>query len=227
MQDGHIAVHTKTGSPKSCGGRRRGFYASYLKRGFDLFVVLAAVPFLVPLVLLLALLVRRDGGPAFFVQERVGQGGRLFRLWKLRTMVVDADRRLTRKLAASPAARIEWEETQKLKDDPRITRLGRILRRTSLDELPQLWNVLSGAMSVVGPRPLIPDEAELVGGRHVERNRVRPGITGPWQVLGRSDIPFEDMVSLDYMYVATWTLREDARILVRTVGAIGQARGAY
>jgi lipopolysaccharide/colanic/teichoic acid biosynthesis glycosyltransferase len=115
----------------------------------------------------------------------------------------------------------------KLREDPRITPFGRRLRRWSIDELPQLWNVLRGDMSLVGPRPLPLDEARLVDGHFAERLRMRPGITGPWQIHGRSDIPFDDMVKLDYMYVASWTMREDLRLLARTVGAVAHGRGAY
>jgi lipopolysaccharide/colanic/teichoic acid biosynthesis glycosyltransferase len=115
----------------------------------------------------------------------------------------------------------------KIHDDPRVTPFGRTLRRYSLDELPQLWNVLKGDMSLVGPRPLIPEEASLIDGDYGERTRMRPGITGPWQTLGRSDIGFADMVKLDYTYVANWSFAEDFRLLLRTVGAVFHGRGAY
>ena len=146
------------------GTVRPGLYERSLKRVFDCAVVLLAVPIVAPLVLLLALLIRLDGGPAFYRQERIGLNGRTFRIWKLRSMRVGAEELLAEHLAADAAARAEWETTQKLRDDPRITPIGRQIRKTSLDELPQIWNVLLGDMSLVGPRPMLPDQAPLYPG---------------------------------------------------------------
>jgi exopolysaccharide biosynthesis polyprenyl glycosylphosphotransferase len=198
-----------------------------IKRALDASIAALSLAFLSPLLAYIAIRIKLDSpGPILFRQERVGREGELFQVLKFRTMVADAEER-KRELDSLNIHAGQHKAMFKVPNDPRITRFGAWLRRWSLDELPQLWNVLSGAMSIVGPRPLIPEEAELVSDWHAERNRVRPGITGPWQVLGRSEIPFEDMISLDYMYVSTWTLREDARILLRTLGAITRARGAY
>ena len=146
-----------------------GLYRRYFKRGLDGLSVLLAIPIVLPLVLILGLMIRLDGGPVFFCQNRIGRHGRVFRLWKLRSMQVDAERRLEEHLAADPAARAEWDETQKLKVDPRITPLGRLLRKTSLDELPQLWNVLRGDMSLVGPRPMLPAPGAALPGNRAAR----------------------------------------------------------
>ena len=164
-------------------------------------------------------------GPVFFRQERAGRNGEPFEILKFRTMVEGAD-------AMRSALRADGEGTNgnelfKLQDDPRVTKFGSWLRRWSLDELPQLWNVLRGDMSIVGPRPLPVDEAVMATGHFADRLKVRPGMTGPWQIHGRSDIPFEDMVKLDYTYVASWRMGEDVRLLVRTVGAVLNQRGAY
>jgi lipopolysaccharide/colanic/teichoic acid biosynthesis glycosyltransferase len=193
-----------------------------LKRGMDL-----AIGFGVLLVALLpmaviALAVRVSSpGPAFFVQERVGLNGRRFRLYKFRTMVLDADARIEelRALSLDP----DWIL---LDHDPRVTSVGRLLRRTSLDELPQLWNVLKGDMSLVGPRPLMPADHAQVSEWGLRRLDLTPGITGLWQVLGRTTIPFAEMVKLDYLYVTNWSLWNDVRLLIRTLPAILRRRGA-
>lgn len=206
---------------------RLGRAESLVKRATDLTVAGSLLVVLSPLLAYIATRIKLDSpGPVLFRQGRVGRDGARFEVLKFRTMVVGAETRkheLSRLNvhAAQPAAMF------KIPDDPRITGFGAWLRRWSLDELPQLWNVLKGDMSMVGPRPLIPEEAALVKGRYSERMRVRPGITGPWQILGRSDIPFEEMVKLDYMYVATWSSRQDLTLLLRTVGAVIRARGAY
>jgi len=156
----------------------------------------------------------------FFVQERVGRRGLRFRLFKFRTMGVDAEQQRAELLAQSTDP--DW---LKLEHDPRITRLGRSLRRLSLDELPQLWNVLRGEMSMVGPRPLIPAEDERVLGWARGRLDLTPGMTGYWQVLGRTRIPFEEMVKLDYLYVMNWSLWEDVRLMLRTLPTVVGGRG--
>jgi exopolysaccharide biosynthesis polyprenyl glycosylphosphotransferase len=198
-----------------------------IKRATDLSLAAVLLVLLSPLLAYIAIRIKLDcRGPILFRQQRVGRDGERFELLKFRTMVADAE---TRKhgLREHNIHAAQPEAMFKIPDDPRITRFGAWLRRWSLDELPQLWNVLRGDMSLVGPRPLIPEEAALVKGRYTARMRVRPGITGPWQILGRSDIPFQEMVKLDYMYVATWTSREDLTLLLRTVGAVIRARGAY
>jgi lipopolysaccharide/colanic/teichoic acid biosynthesis glycosyltransferase len=159
-------------------------YTSHAKRAFDLSIVALLALVTLPLVLLLALAVSRDGGSAFFGHERVGRDGRRFRCWKLRTMVPDAQEVLARHLAADPAAAAEWARDQKLSADPRVTPVGRLLRATSLDELPQLWNVAVGDMSLVGPRPVTPEELERYRGHGEEVLSVRPGRHGPVAGVG-------------------------------------------
>jgi exopolysaccharide production protein ExoY len=216
-------IGTDRDSIEQTSGPGSGFYASYCKRGLDVIAVLLALPILVPLILLLAFLIRRDGGPAFYVHDRVGRNGRLFRLWKLRTMVVDADERLADHLARNPAARAEWHETQKLKADPRITPIGRILRKTSLDELPQLWNVIRGEMSLVGPRPMMPDQQVLYPGR--EYYRLRPGLTGFWQISDRNRTAFAGRAHFDADYAARLSFVTDVIVLMRTVRIVLRGTG--
>jgi exopolysaccharide biosynthesis polyprenyl glycosylphosphotransferase len=193
-----------------------------LKRGMDLLGGLACLLVSLPVLLLIALAIRLDSpGPALFAQSRVGRGGRKLRLWKFRTMVRDAEQRHADLLALS-----EDPDWLKLEVDPRITRVGRWLRLTSLDELPQLFNVLKGEMSLVGPRPLIEAESARVSGWGRARLDLTPGITGLWQVLGRTSIPFEEMVKLDYLYVMNWSLWSDVRVLLHTLPAVLTRRGA-
>lgn len=181
-----------------------------------------------PVFILLALLVRADGGPAFYAHERVGRRGRRFGCLKFRSMVTDSAARLEALLASDPAARAEWEATRKLRHDPRITWIGRFLRATSLDELPQLINVLRGEMSLVGPRPVVAAELAAHYGAAAEHYlAVRPGITGLWQVSGRSDTSYAQRVALDVRYASNPSLLEDVRILLRTPAAVLLRRGAY
>jgi len=200
-----------------------GIYRRSLKRAFDILAILAAAPFVLPVVLILALLARLDGGPAFYVQDRIGMAGRTFRLWKLRSMVVDAERRLEEYLAANPAARSEWNETQKLKNDPRITRVGRLLRKTSLDELPQLWNVFRGDMSLVGPRPMMPDQQDLYPGQAYYT--LRPGLTGFWQISDRNQSSFAGRAVFDNQYAERLSLLTDVAVLLQTVRAVVRGTG--
>lgn len=205
---------------------RPGLYARFGKRLFDLAMVLMAVPVALPLVLVLVLIVRRDGGPGFFCQPRVGRGGRVFNCWKLRTMAVDAEERLKRMCDADPEIAREWHEHQKLAKDPRITRVGQFLRKTSLDEIPQLWNILKGEMSVVGPRPFLPSQQDLytqAGGRAYFH--MRPGVTGAWQVEGRSATRFVDRVRFDEDYHASISLRRDLGLILRTVTVVLRMTG--
>lgn len=202
---------------------RRGIYRNIVKRVFDATAVVLSAPIIVPLVAALAITARRDGGGAFYSQLRIGKGGRTFRIWKLRTMVPDADARLESHLAADPAARAEWTATQKLRDDPRITPVGQFLRRSSLDELPQLWNVLCGDMSLVGPRPMMPSQQDLYPG--TAYYAVRPGITGLWQTDGRNATTFSARAGYDTAYEATLSLAGDLRILWRTVGVVLRGTG--
>lgn len=203
--------------------RRKGIYRSYCKRFLDVTLVVLSAPFVLPLIAALAILISQDGGKPFYSQRRVGQGGRLYRLWKLRTMVHGADAKLEAHLAANPEARQEWDATQKLRHDPRITRFGRLLRRTSLDELPQLWNVLIGDMSLVGPRPMMVSQIALYPGETYYA--LRPGITGYWQTSGRNDTTFEARAEYDASYGRDLSLGADLRILARTVGVVLRCTG--
>jgi len=179
-----------------------------------------------PLMLALAWLVRRDGGPATFSHYRVGCGGRLFKCIKFRTMRVDAEQVLGELLASNPALRAEWQRTQKLAEDPRVTPFGRWLRRSSLDELPQLLNVLRGEMALVGPRPITLAELRRYGPARWQYLSVLPGITGLWQVSGRNTTTYEERVALDEHYVATRSAWLDLRILLRTVVVVITRHGA-
>ena len=203
--------------------RKPGTYRRFLKRARDVGAIQLAAPIVVPVVAVLAVAVSRDGGRAFYTQQRVGQQGRAFRMWKLRSMVSDADARMADYLAANPAARAEWDSTQKLKNDPRVTAFGRLLRRTSLDELPQLWNVLIGDMSLVGPRPMMLNQQALYPG--TAYYALRPGITGLWQTAGRNRTTFEARADFDAAYEAQVSLVADVKILVRTVGVVVKATG--
>jgi exopolysaccharide biosynthesis polyprenyl glycosylphosphotransferase len=197
-----------------------------MKRGLDLAGSAAALVLLSPLLAIAAIGIKLGSpGPILFRQRRIGRDGHEFNLVKFRTMVAGAD--ALRADVRQQSIHANGDGLLKLEDDPRITRLGAILRRWSIDELPQFWNVLRGDMSLVGPRPLPLDEAPLVKGHFEMRTRVRPGMTGTWQTHGRSDIPFEDMVKLDYTYVAGWSLREDLRLLLRTVAVVALGRGTY
>jgi lipopolysaccharide/colanic/teichoic acid biosynthesis glycosyltransferase len=203
--------------------RRRGLYRNLLKRTLDLVAVALAAPVVVPVVAVLAFAVRRDGGGAFYSQVRVGKDGRRFRMWKLRSMVSDADAMMEDYLDAHPEARDEWNLTQKLKDDPRITPVGRLIRQTSLDELPQLWNVFIGDMSLVGPRPMMTSQQALYPG--MAYYALRPGCTGYWQTAGRNRTTFEARAQYDDAYEADLTLWTDLKVLFRTVGVMLRGTG--
>ena len=192
-------------------------------RVLDVVLCLMMAPFVGLIVLVLALLVALDGGKPFYSHQRVGRNGRLYRMWKLRSMVPDADARLAACLDACPASRAEWHRTQKLKNDPRITRLGQVLRRASLDELPQLWNVLRGDMSLVGPRPMMPEQQALYPGQAYYA--LRPGITGLWQVSQRNASSFADRAVYDARYHAQVSLGMDLRLLLATVRVVLRGTG--
>lgn len=195
-----------------------------IKRGFDVFAILLMLPVILPVVLLLALCVALEGGGnPFYTQRRVGRGGGTYTMWKLRSMVPQAEKRLADYLAANPAAHSEWTLTQKLVHDPRVTRVGRILRKTSLDELPQLWNVLTGDMSLVGPRPMLPEQQGLYPGNAYYQ--LRPGITGPWQVSARHTSAFAERASFDARYLDDLSFRTDLRILLSTVRVVVRGTG--
>lgn len=200
-----------------------GVYRTGVKRALDIVLIVAAFPFVVPLLALMALAVMMDGHSPFYRQERVGRNGRIFNLLKIRTMVPDAKAALEDYLAQDPAARAEWDETQKLKNDPRITRVGAVLRKTSLDELPQLWNVLKGDMSIVGPRPMMPEQRALYPGHAYYE--LRPGITGAWQVSDRNECSFAGRAKFDLDYYNDLSFVTDCSILLRTVAVVVRGTG--
>ena len=198
-----------------------------VKRLFDLIAASVALLLLSPVMLTLAALVKRDGGPAFFGHTRIGQNGQPFKCYKFRSMVVNSQEVLAELLANSTEARAEWERDFKLKDDPRVSRIGCILRKSSLDELPQLWNVIKGDMSLVGPRPVIQAELERYGEDVSYYLEAKPGVTGLWQVSGRNDVDYDTRVYLDAWYVKNWSLWTDISILFKTVGVVLGRDGAY
>ena len=198
-----------------------------LKRALDILATAVLLIALSPLMALVALLVRASSaGSVLFAQERIGKGGRRFRCLKFRTMVQDADQRLEGLLASDPAVREEWMKYSRITNDPRVTRVGRLLRRLSLDELPQLWNILKGEMSLVGPRPYMPREIEKIGSFLEVITRVRPGLTGLWQVSGRNEVLFDERLLLDEHYVRNWSLWMDVVIMARTAGVALRGKGA-
>lgn len=198
------------------------------KRCIDVTGATTGLILLAPMFCMLSILMwALDPGPLFFAHTRLGRDGRKFRCLKFRTMRVDGDAILNRHLATCPAAREEWQSTRKLKDDPRVTPLGNVLRRSSLDELPQLVNVLRGEMSLVGPRPIVDDELAHYGEFRKEYFSVRPGITGLWQVSGRNDVGYDTRVRLDCEYAQSQNFWRDLLILYRTVGVVFFQKGSY
>jgi Undecaprenyl-phosphate galactose phosphotransferase WbaP len=198
-----------------------------MKRLFDLVAASLGLVVISPLLLWIILRIRADGGPAIFKHKRIGQGGQSFACYKFRSMVMNSQQVLQELLARDPQARAEWEKDFKLKDDPRVTSIGAFLRKTSLDELPQLFNVLKGEMSLVGPRPIIEAEVERYGDGARFYFEAKPGITGLWQVSGRSDIDYPRRVMLDTWYVQNWSLWHDIVILFKTIRVVAGREGAY
>lgn len=197
----------------------------HIKRLFDLFLAILILPFILLVIAVLYIAVRRDGGTGFFGHVRVGKDNRDFKCWKIRTMVPNAEKVLDDYLVRNPQAAAEWERDFKLSDDPRITRLGRFLRSSSLDELPQIWNVLRGEMSFVGPRPVTRKEMAKYEGFESCYLSVKPGITGLWQVSGRNEVSYEERVRMDMDYFKSRTMIKDISIIVRTAGAIVNRTG--
>lgn len=205
-------------------GTRLPLYGAVFKRCLDLlFILFIAPPALMIVLLVAATIAVLDGHNPFYSQDRIGRGGRSFRLWKLRSMVPQAERLLESYLTANPEARQEWETTQKLKADPRITPLGGLIRKCSIDELPQLWNVLVGDMSLVGPRPMMVSQACLYPGESYYR--LRPGITGSWQVSDRNESTFAARAKFDDAYAENLSLRTDLGILARTFAVVLRCTG--
>ncbi len=199
-----------------------------IKRCCDVFLVLISMPLMLPILgVVSAVVMWSSPGPVFYSHRRIRKGGAFFSMWKFRTMCVNSAEVLEEHLACHPEAQVEWNETHKLRRDPRITPLGAFLRRYSLDELPQLWNVLMGQMSLVGPRPIVAAEVEKYGDCFDCYCRVKPGLTGIWQVSGRSELSYEARVALDCQYVGRWSLSKDLVILLRTFSSVANQDGAF
>lgn len=206
---------------------RHASVESKVKRIFDFTFAILMIVLLLPLLVLIGVLIWCGSeGPILFRQQRIGLAGRPFECWKFRTMAPDAERLLRELLERSPEARSEWEQSFKLKNDPRITPLGRFLRKTSLDELPQLFNAVSGEMSLVGPRPIVAAELSRYGEALPLYLSVRPGLTGLWQTSGRSNCSYPERVAFDEEYVRTWSLWNDIAIIFRTVEAVLSGKGS-
>lgn len=199
-----------------------------MKRLFDIGVSAASLPFLMPVIGMIAVVIRLETpGRAIYAQDRIGKDGKTFRCYKFRTMLRDAEERLDGLLEQNERLRAEWEKTWKLKDDPRVTRIGRFLRKTSLDELPQLFNVIKGEMSLVGPRPYLPREKNDIGRHFPVICSARPGITGLWQVSGRSNTSCDYRIKLDSWYIRNWSLWLDIAVIFKTVKVVARMDGAY
>ena len=213
---------------KPVPGPEGKFNYRVVKRGLDILLVLAMLPILLPLCTVIAVMIRSTSpGPIFFSHRRIRRHGAFFSMWKFRTMCVNSAEVLEDYLREHPGARAEWRKNHKLKNDPRVTKVGNFLRRTSLDELPQLWNVLAGTMSLVGPRPIVAAEVEKYGEYFSDYCAVKPGITGLWQISGRSRVKYPKRVQLDRQYARQWSLARDFRILLKTFSSVVNQDGAY
>lgn len=213
-------LHSTTGLPDSDDN---DVYRDGAKRVLDVLLVVVSLPLVLPLVMILAAIVALDGGKPLYRQNRVGKNGRTYTMWKLRSMVQCADEKLAAHLAQDPEAKAEWESTQKLKYDPRITRFGRFLRKSSFDELPQLFNVLVGDMSLVGPRPMLPEQEKLYPG--IAYFELRPGITGKWQISDRNESAFSARAKFDTEYFQELSLMTDLRIIASTFRVVLRGTG--
>jgi exopolysaccharide production protein ExoY len=199
-----------------------------IQRPIDIGISLVAAIFLLPALVVIALAIwAYDGGPVFYGHTRIGWKGKAFRCWKFRSMAVDGDRILRDYIESNPEARAEWLKDHKLRNDPRITPIGRFIRASSIDELPQLWNVLVGEMSLVGPRPIVAAEIAKYGSVFAAYISCRPGITGLWQISGRNDVSYETRVALDLKYAQTRSVFLNLSIIFRTIPAVVSRRGSY
>jgi exopolysaccharide production protein ExoY len=215
-----LPASSRSGATAPLGGQ--------VKRLTDIVIAIVALALAAPLMVLVASIIRLSSpGPILLGHVRVGFGGRPFKCYKFRTMIVDAETALQAHLASDPAAAREWKESQKLRHDPRVTPVGRVLRKASLDELPQLVNVLRGDMSCVGPRPIVTEELERYGLYVDYYLRTRPGVTGLWQVTGRSNTDYDRRVDIDAQYVRDWSFWTDLTILFRTPGAVARFSHVY
>jgi exopolysaccharide production protein ExoY len=210
------------------GHENRSSVMDGMKYAIDTTIASIGLVVLAPMMLMLfAVLIILQARPIFIAHRRIGRHGVMFPCLKFRTMVKNADEVLSRHLAANPSLRAEWSATRKLRDDPRVTPLGALLRKSSVDEIPQLFNVIRGQMSLVGPRPIVASEAELYGIHYADYIRVRPGVTGLWQVSGRSDTSYKDRVQLDVRYVEEQSVLGDLSIMLKTIPAVLRSRGSY
>lgn len=218
----------QTRSFRSNGAPAMLFRYRVVKRCLDVLLVIAVAPVLFPMMLILGLVVWFSSpGPVFYAHRRIRRNGAFFSMWKFRTMCQNSAEVLELYLTKHPQARAEWNKSHKLRCDPRVTAVGRFMRRYSLDELPQMWNVLTGQMSLVGPRPIVAAEVEKYGDSFGCYCRVKPGLTGLWQVSGRSTLSYDARVALDCEYVQRWSLRRDMVILTRTFVSVVNPDGAY
>lgn len=203
----------------------RGFYSGIGKRMLDLSLAVVLLPFMLPTIAVLILITRMQGGPGLYAHERIGQNGKAFTCWKIRTMVPDAEAQLAKHLRTNARAATEWQRTQKLQDDPRVTALGRHLRRTSLDELPQIWNVLRGQMSLVGPRPVTAPELARYGLHSHIYLALKPGVTGLWQVTARENGCYAERLQLDQSYAQQVSFMRDLSLIARTALVVVRPTG--
>ena len=228
LAESTVTSRFPTTTHRTIASPERLFRYRVVKRLMDIALIVVASPVLLPVLLAIAAAVRLSSpGPIFFSHRRIRRHGEFFSMWKFRTMCVNSAEVLETYLRSHPEARAEWQATHKLKFDPRVTAVGRFLRRTSLDELPQLWNVLAGSMSLVGPRPIVAAEVEKYGEFFVDYCLVKPGLTGLWQVSGRSQVSYAERVQFDRQYAHTWSLSGDVVILARTLSSVMNQDGAY
>lgn len=209
--------------PTLADAPKTGLYRNFFKRALDITLIVLSVPIIVPVIATLALIVALNGGKPFYAQDRIGKNGRMFRMWKLRSMVCGADAELQSYLDGNPDMRAEWDSKQKLLNDPRITPVGHVLRKSSIDELPQLFNVLKGDMSLVGPRPMMVDQRAMYPGD--DYYDLRPGITGFWQITDRNNASFAERAFHDGRYNARLSLLTDIKVLWATVRVVLRGTG--
>lgn len=203
-------------------------YANYFKRVLDIVISILLIPMVLPILTVMYFLIKIDSkGPVIFKSERVGKDGKKFHIYKARTMVPNAEEKLAKLLETHPELKREWEVDHKLKNDPRVTRVGKVIRALSLDELPQLWNVIKGEMSFVGPRPIVEAEVPKYGKHFRIYKSVKPGITGLWQINGRNDISYEARVNFDRNYVEKMSFTQDILIMGKTIPVALSKKGAY
>lgn len=203
-------------------------YANYFKRALDLTFSVLLLPFALPILAVMYFLIKFDSeGPVLFKSERVGKDGKKFNIYKARTMVLNAEEKLAELLETNPQLKQEWDVDHKLRNDPRVTRVGKVIRTLSLDELPQLWNVIKGEMSFVGPRPIVEAEVSKYGKLFGIYKSVKPGITGLWQVNGRNDISYDARINFDRRYVEKMSLSQDLLIIWKTIPVALSKKGAY